>query len=132
MVQKRGPLLTVDVIIPTSDGIVLVKRAREPYKGMWALPGGFVRYGERVEDAAMREAEEETGLKVKLRKLVGVYSDPSRDPRGHIVSVCFLAEQANGRLSAKGDAAEARIFRDIPWGELAFDHARILRDAGFG
>ena len=131
MVQKRGPLLTVDIIIPTSDGIVLVKRAREPYKGMWALPGGFVRYGERLEDAAMREAEEETGLKVKLRKLVGVYSDPSRDPRGHIVSVCFLAKQANGRPSAKGDAAEARIFRDIPWGELAFDHARILRDAGF-
>ena len=132
MVQKRGPLLTVDIIIPTSDGIVLVKRAREPYKGIWALPGGFVRYGERLEDAAMREAEEETGLKVKLRKLVGVYSDPSRDPRGHIVSVCFLAEQANGRPSAKGDAAEARIFRDIPWGELAFDHARILRDARFG
>lgn len=131
MVQKRGPLLTVDIIIPTSDGIVLVKRAREPYKGMWALPGGFVRYGERVEDAAMREAEEETGLKVKLRKLVGVYSDPSRDPRGHVVSVCFLAERVNGRPSAKGDAAEARIFRDIPWGELAFDHARILRDAGF-
>jgi len=131
MVQKRGPLLTVDIIIPTSDGIVLVKRACEPYKGMWALPGGFVRYGERVEDAAMREAEEETGLKVKLRKLVGVYSDPSRDPRGHIVSVCFLAEQANGRPSAKGDAAEARIFRNIPWSELAFDHARILRDAGF-
>jgi len=131
MVQKRGPLLTVDVIIPTSDGIVLVKRAREPYKGMWALPGGFVRYGERVDDAAMREAEEETGLKVKLRKLVGVYSDPSRDPRGHVVSVCFLAEQANGRLSAKGDAAEARVFKDIPWQELAFDHARILRDAGF-
>jgi len=131
MVQKRSPLLTVDIIIPTSDGLVLVKRAREPYKGMWALPGGFVRYGERVESAAVREAEEETGLKVKLRKLVGVYSDPSRDPRGHVVSVCFLAEQANGRLSAKGDAAEARVFKDIPWQELAFDHARILRDAGF-
>jgi 8-oxo-dGTP diphosphatase len=131
MAQKRGPLLTVDIIIPTSDGIVLVKRDHEPFKGMWALPGGFVRYGERVEDAAVREAKEETGLKVKLRKLVGVYSDPSRDPRGHVVSVCFLADRVNGRPSARGDAAEARIFRDIPWGELAFDHARILRDAGF-
>ena len=131
MVQKRGPLLAVDIIIPTPDGIVLVKRAHEPYKDRWALPGGFVRYGEMVEDAAMREAEEETSLKVKLRKLVGIYSDPSRDPRGHVVSVCFLAERIDSRPSAKGDAAEVRIFKDIPWGELAFDHARILREAGF-
>lgn len=132
MTQKRGPSITVDIIIPTSDGIVLVKRAHDPYKGKWALPGGFVRYGEMVEDAAVREAEEETSLKVKLRKIVGVYSDPSRDPRGHVVSVCFLAARINGRLLAKGDAADARIFKDIPWGELAFDHSRILRDAGFG
>jgi len=132
MTQKRGPSITVDIIIPTSDGIVLVKRAHDPYKGKWALPGGFVRYGEMVEDAAVREAEEETSLKVKLRKIVGVYSDPSRDPRGHVVSVCFLAARINGRPLAKGDAAEARIFKDIPWGELAFDHSRILRDAGFG
>ena len=132
MTQKRGPSITVDIIIPTSDGIVLVKRAHDPYEGKWALPGGFVRYGEMVEDAAVREAEEETSLKVKLRKIVGVYSDPSRDPRGHVVSVCFLAARINGRPLAKGDAAEARIFKDIPWGELAFDHSRILRDAGFG
>lgn len=131
MAPRRYPLLTVDIIIPTSDGIVLVKRANEPYKGRWALPGGFVHYGEKVEEAAMREAEEETSLKVKLRKLAGVYSNPSRDPRGHIVSICFLAERVDGRPSAKGDAAEARVFKDIPWQELAFDHARILRDAGF-
>jgi 8-oxo-dGTP diphosphatase len=85
-----------------------------------------------VEDAAVREAEEETSLKVKLRKLVGVYSDPNRDPRGHVVSVCFLAERTNGKPVANSDAAEARVFKDIPWGELAFDHSRILRDAGFG
>jgi len=132
MTQKRGPSITVDIIITISDCIVLVKRAHDPYKGNWALPGGFVRYGEMVEDAAVREAEEETSLKVKLRKIVGVYSDPSRDPRGHVVSVCFLAARINGRPLAKGDAAEARIFKDIPWGELAFDHSRILRDAGFG
>lgn len=131
MASRRHPLLTVDIIIPTSSGIVLVKRAHEPYKGRWALPGGFVHYGEKVEDAAMREAEEETGLKVKLRKLVGVYSETNRDPRGHVVSVCFLAERVNGKPSAKGDATEALIFKDIPWQELAFDHARILKDAGF-
>lgn len=131
MVQKRGPLLTVDVIIPTSDGIVLVKRAREPYKGMWALPGGFVRYGERVEDAAVREAEEETGLKVKLGKFISIYSEPRRDPRGHVVSIRFKAKRISGKLAAGSDVKEARIFKDIPWGKLAFDHARILRDAGF-
>jgi 8-oxo-dGTP diphosphatase len=131
MVSRRCPSLAVDIIIPTSSGIVLVKRAHEPYRGKWALPGGFVHYGEKVEDAAMREAEEETSLKVKLRKLVGVYSDSNRDPRGHVVSVCFLAERVDSRPSAKGDAAEARIFKDIPWGELAFDHARILKEAGF-
>jgi len=132
MAQKRVPSLTVDIVIPTSDGVVLIKRANEPYKNRWALPGGFVNYGEKVEDAAIREAEEETGLKVKLRKLVGVYSDPNRDPRGHVVSICFLAERTNGKPVANSDAAEARVFKDIPWGELAFDHSRILRDAGFG
>ena len=131
MESRRQPSLAVDIIIPTSSGIVLVKRAHEPYKGKWALPGGFVHYGEKVEDAATREAKEETGLKVELGKLVGVYSDPNRDPRGHVVSVCFLAERVDSRPSAKGDAAEARIFKDIPWSELAFDHAGMLRDAGF-
>jgi len=131
MTSRRHPLITVDIIIPTLSGIVLVKRSHEPYRGRWALPGGFVHYGEKVEDAAMREAQEETGLMVKLRKLVGVYSEVNRDPRGHVVSVCFLAERVNGKPSAKGDAAEALIFKDIPWQKLAFDHARILKDAGF-
>ncbi len=121
----------VDVIIRTPDGVVLIKRKNEPYKGRWALPGGFVRYGERVEDAAAREAREETGLKVKIEKLVGVYSDPKRDPRGHVVSVCFSAERAGGRLRAMSDARETRVFKHIPWRELAFDHARILKEVGF-
>lgn len=132
MAPRRHPSLAVDIIILTSGGIVLVKRAHEPYRGKWALPGGFVHYGEKVEEAATREAEEETSLKVKLKKLAGVYSDSNRDPRGHVVSVCFLAEGVDGRPSAKGDAAEARIFKNIPWDELAFDHAKILREAGFG
>jgi 8-oxo-dGTP diphosphatase len=131
MVPGRCPSLAVDIVIPSSNGVVLVKRAHEPYKGMWALPGGFVRYGERVEKAAAREAEEETGLKVKLKKLVGVYSEANRDPRGHVVSVCFLAERTDDKPLAKGDAAEAKVFKDIPWDELAFDHAKILKEAGF-
>ncbi|MFB0500103.1 MAG: NUDIX domain-containing protein [Candidatus Hadarchaeaceae archaeon] len=124
-------MLAVDVIIRTPDGVVLIKRKNEPYKGMWAIPGGFVRYGEKVEDAAAREVKEETSLKVKLGKLVGVYSDPKRDPRGHVVSVCFLAERASGRLKASSDAQDTKIFKHIPWRELAFDHARILKEAGF-
>jgi len=124
-------MLAVDVIIRTPDGVVLIRRKNEPYKGLWAIPGGFVRYGERVEDAATREVKEETSLRVKLGGLVGVYSDPKRDPRGHVVSVCFLAERTGGRLKASSDAQDTKIFKHIPWRELAFDHARILKDAGF-
>jgi 8-oxo-dGTP diphosphatase len=124
------PELVVDIVIKTRRGVVLVKRKNEPFRGRWALPGGFVDYGEKVEDAALREAEEETGLKLKLRGLVGIYSDPNRDPRGHMVSVCFSAQPVGGKMRAKSDAAEVRVFKKIPWKELAFDHAKILKDAG--
>lgn len=127
----RGPMIATDVVIKISDGVVLVRRGGEPYKGKWALPGGFVGYGERVEAAAIREAREETGLKVKLHKLIGVYSDPNRDPRGHVISICFMGKRAGGKLNAASDAKEVKIFKRIPWRELAFDHAQILRDAGF-
>ncbi len=90
-----------------------------------------MRYGEKVELAAVREAREETGLKVKLQRLAGVYSDPERDPRGHVVSVCFLARPVGGKLIAASDADDAKVFKKIPWEKLAFDHEKILRDAGF-
>jgi 8-oxo-dGTP diphosphatase len=125
------PSLAVDVVIKIRGGVVLVKRRNEPYKGRWALPGGFVEYGEKVELAAVREALEETGIEVELQELLGVYSDPGRDPRGHTVSVCFIGKMVGGELRAASDAAEAEIFRSIPWQELAFDHAQILKDAGF-
>lgn len=126
----RTPLLTVDVIIRLSeDTLVLVRRGKPPYEGSWAIPGGFVEYGETVEEAARREALEETGLEVELEGLLGVYSDPSRDPRGHTVSICFIAA-ASGRPVGGSDAAEARVFHieDIPRDNLAFDHSRILDD----
>ncbi|EHR78149.1 NUDIX hydrolase [Thermococcus litoralis DSM 5473] len=122
--------LTVDLVILHKDGIVLIKRRNEPYKGYWALPGGFVEYGERVEDAAIREAKEETGLDVELLDLIGVYSDPKRDPRGHTVTIAFLAK-GKGTLKGGDDASEARVFKldEVKDLKLAFDHGKIIEDA---
>jgi len=87
----RTPLLAVDAIVVLQEGIVLIRRDRPPYEGCYALPGGFVEPGESVEEAVCREAKEETGLELELLGLVGVYSQPDRDPRGHVVSLCYLA-----------------------------------------
>jgi 8-oxo-dGTP diphosphatase len=122
------PNLMVDVVIPSGRGIVLIRRASDPFEGQWALPGGFVEIGETVEAAATREAAEETGLAVELARLVGVYSDPERDPRGHNVSVAFLARVVGGDLVAATDAAEVAVL-DPDSVELAFDHRRIVADA---
>lgn len=126
---QRRPLLAVDVIIRRSDDtIVLIKRKNPPFKDFYAIPGGFVEYGETVEAAAVRETKEETGLDVKILKLVGVYSDLERDPRGHVVSIAYLAEQVGGTLRPGTDAKEVDAFEKIPK-ELAFDHQKILKDA---
>jgi 8-oxo-dGTP diphosphatase len=122
------PKLMVDVVIPSEEGVVLIRRASDPFEGRWALPGGFVEVGETVESAAAREAAEETGLAVELARLVGVYSDPERDPRGHNVSVAFLARVVGGDLVAATDAAEVAVL-DPDSVELAFDHRSIIADA---
>ncbi len=128
----RTPYLATDVVIRLweSDkfrGIVLIERKNPPV-GL-ALPGGFVEVGESVESAAVREMKEETGLDVRLSGLLGVYSDPERDPRFHVVSVVFLGD-AEGEPKAGSDAKEARVFRleDIPLDRLVFDHRRIILD----
>ncbi len=123
--------MTVDTVITKTDNVVLIKRKNSPYRGSWALPGGFVEYGETVELAAIRESKEETGLDIKLDGLLGVYSDPNRDPRGHIISVCFLGHKIGGNLFADTDAAEVQCMKigDISTIELAFDHYKILEDA---
>ncbi|KPV63322.1 MAG: ADP-ribose pyrophosphatase [Candidatus Bathyarchaeota archaeon BA1] len=126
---ERRPLLAVDIIIRRTDGaIVLVKRKNPPFKDFYAIPGGFVEYGETVEAAAIREAREETGLDVRILRLVGVYSDPERDPRGHVISVVYLAEEIGGTLRPGADAEEVDAFKKIPE-ELAFDHQKILEGA---
>ena len=122
------PKLMVDVVIPSERGVVLIRRASEPFAGQWALPGGFVELGETVEEAAAREAAEETGLAVEVARLIGVYSEPERDPRGHNVSVAFLVRVLSGELAAGTDASEVSVLDPSPV-ELAFDHRRIIDDA---
>jgi len=121
-----SPVPTVDVIIEVGDRIVLVKR-KYPPPG-WAIPGGFIDAGETAQFAAVREAQEETGLRVTLTTLLGVYSDPKRDIRKHTISTVYVGK-AEGLPSGGDDAAEARLFgeRDLP-SPLAFDHAQILAD----
>src|SRR5262245_26218936 len=125
--KPRTPLLTVDIIIEIGDGaIVLIERKNPPHG--WALPGGFVDYGESVESAAVREAKEETSLDVSLREQFYTYSDPSRDTRFHTVSTVFIAT-AEGQPHGADDAKAARLFTEtnLP-APIVFDHAKILRD----
>ena len=121
--------LTIDAIIPYKKGVVLIKRKNDPYKNCYALPGGVVEYGEKVEDALFREVKEETGLDVEIKKIVGVYSDPKRDPRGHFVSICFLTLPVGGKLKAGSDAKDVKVFYLNSLPKLAFDHERMLEDA---
>lgn len=124
------PALTADIIIELVDQpghpVVLIERRNPPHG--WALPGGFVDRGESTERAAVREAEEETGLKVRLKFLLGIYSDPARDPRGHTASAVYVA-QATGEPRAGDDAGHCAVFEPgkLP-AEFAFDHGRILED----
>lgn len=130
MARPATPLLTVDIIIELRDRpeapIVLIERKNDPLG--WALPGGFVDRGETTEQAAVREAREETGLTVSLQVLLGCYSDPGRDPRGHTASVVYVA-RAGGAPCAGSDARALGVFTPPAWPHvLAFDHARILTD----
>lgn len=129
MKRRKTPLLTVDAVVEKAGKVLLIRRRNPPYEGCWALPGGFVEYGEKVEDAAVRELKEETGLEIDIKGLLGVYSEPGRDPRGHVVSICFLA---TGRGVERGgsDAEDARFFRpaEINFEKMAFDHEKILKD----
>jgi ADP-ribose pyrophosphatase YjhB (NUDIX family) len=123
----KNPIPTVDIIIEIeSKGIVLIKRKNPPYG--WAIPGGFVDYGESLEEAAFREAKEETNLDVELARQFHTYSDPKRDPRHHTISTIYIAK-GKGIPKAQDDAAEIGIFTEsnLP-ADIAFDHRSILRE----
>lgn len=132
LTHKKRPLLAVDAVIffPQEKEIILIKRKNEPYKGYWALPGGFVEWGETVEQACIREVKEETSLDVKIIDIIGVFSDPNRDPRGHVISIAFLCVPIGGKLKASSDAGDimrvklSEIQQKLI--KLAFDHYEII------
>lgn len=128
--DKALPRVTVDAWIEDDRGrILLVRRGRPPFKGRWSLPGGFCEWGEKTEESCAREAEEETGLTVRIGSVLGVYSDPRRDPRGHTISILYEARPIGGSARGGDDAAEARWFTvsEISSLDLAFDHGEIVR-----
>ena len=131
MSKYKIPSLTADIFIFDDDfNFILIKRLNEPYKDCWALPGGFVEYGESVESAAMREAKEETSIDVELIDLVNVYSKPDRDPRGHTVTVAYTTKGDLSTRKADSDAKEIGIFShdEIDDIDIAFDHSQIIDD----
>jgi len=125
--EYHSPNPTVDIIIEHKGGIVLIERKNYPFG--WAIPGGFVDYGETLEHAAAREAKEETNLRVRLKRQFHAYSDPKRDPRQHTISTVFIAEAKTGVLKGKDDARKAAVFtrKALPKA-MAFDHAKVLKD----
>jgi len=129
---RRGafphPRLTVDAVAVRGDHVLLVRRGREPFEGRWALPGGFVNRGEPVEEAVLRELEEETGATGRILGLVGAYSRPDRDPRGHTVSLVYAIEVDEGEVAGGDDAAEAAWYDLAATPKLAFDHDQVLSD----
>lgn len=123
------PSLTVDGVLIEKNMVLLIKRRDEPYRGYYALPGGFVEYGETVEEALLREMKEELSISVKILSIIGIYSSPERDPRGHTISIAYLIERTDGSPKPGDDAAEIKFFDMKKLPRVAFDHSLILTDA---
>jgi 8-oxo-dGTP diphosphatase len=132
MSEHGCPIPTVDIILQKGSGILLIKRKSDPFKGYLALPGGFVNEGESVEDAVKREAREETSLEIEPIDILGVYSNPKRDPRGRILTVVFVGIILSGSSGHDDDSAEIEWVHldEIQNKKLAFDHKQILSDYG--
>ena len=131
MVKYKIPSITTDIFIFDENlNFILIKRKNDPYKDYWALPGGFVEYGESVETAAVREAKEETSIDVELKDLVNVYSEPDRDPRGHTITIAYTAKGNMNNMKADSDAKEIGVFSQEKLKEIkiAFDHENIIKE----
>ncbi len=127
MEAQSHPSVAVDGLLLYQGKLVTVRRRNEPFRGMPALPGGFVELGETTEDAVVREMREETGLETKVERLVGVFSSPTRDPRGHVIAIAYALDRVGGRLKAGTDAAEIVLVDPASVPRLAFDHNEIVR-----
>lgn len=129
--KSSNPVPTIDIILSENSNrnkVLIIKRKKDPFKDYFSLPGGFVNEGEKVEDAVRREAEEELLVKVEPTDILGVYSDPNRDPRGHIMSITFTAKITSGELKAGEGIAELRWIdtNNLTNIKLGFDHSKIL------
>ena len=124
--MHKNPALTVDAIALKDGQLILIKRKNPPFQGSFALPGGFVDYGETVENAVVREFKEETGLEAEIKDFIGIFSEPDRDPRGHTVSVVFELKITGGKLKAGDDASDVQLFSLDKLPDLAFDHEKII------
>ena len=125
----KTPKITVDGIIKKGNEILLIKRRNIPFKNSWALPGGYLEYNEKTEDAVIREIFEETGLFTEIINLIGVYSDPKRDPRDHTVSIIYELSIIKGKLESGDDATDVNFFNlnNLP-DNLSFDHKKVIKD----
>ena len=126
--EWRRPSVTADGIVTRGNEILLIRRGKEPFKGSYALPGGFLNYGERLEDCVVREVLEETGVRTNIVELVGVYSAPDRDPRGHFVTAVFQLQPVSGMAKAGDDASAAEWVPMDKLPKFAFDHGKIVQD----
>lgn len=125
----KTPILSTDGILLERGKILMVKRDIKPFCGYWTLPGGKVEYGERVEEAIKREMKEELGVSVRIKKLIGVYSDPKREPRYHSVSVAYFLERGKGKIKLNFEASGFKYFslNKLP-SRIGFDHRQIIND----
>jgi len=129
LIKSRSPILAVDGIVSDGEKILLVRRAIPPFLGYWTLPGGHVEYGETVEEAIKREMREELGIEVKIKRLIGVYSDPKRDPRYHSVAVNFLLEPVSKDIRLNFEGSEFKFFsvKELPE-KIGYDHRKMIED----
>jgi len=127
MAAQRHPAVTVDGLVVVDGKLVAIRRGNDPFRGMPALPGGFIELGETTVAAVVREVREETGLETDVDRLVGVFSDPRRDPRGHTISIAYALNAVGGNLQAGSDAAAIVLIDPDDPPRMAFDHNEILR-----